>query len=285
MIVDFVDPPEMKGPQPTMSADLHKALGAIEKRAQECMDALQARKKWLEAGELAKETVPKLIGHIEKVEEEEVEENTEGANVILMEGDGNGNGRITAKGATPGEKDMGEQIAEDTEDKSKKLEKDTSTKTGKKEEPTKKPRSTPSAARLKEEKRQVRIKEQERRWKEATEKVVLGEPAGDIDLEDAMKSPEEEEKQTEKSKKDTDESGTYGKVYMKTHEKRGERSVSRAERKEQEEKKKSEQAAAKAAQAEADRLAQEEARRIIKRAQLEEKEMAVQKRLEHKRKQ
>ena len=49
---------------------------------------------------------------------------------------------------------------------------------------------------------------------------------GDIDLEDAMMSPEEEEKQTEKSKKDMDESGTYGKVYMKTHEKRGERSVS-----------------------------------------------------------
>ena len=33
----------------------------------------------------------------------------------------------------------------------------------------------------------------------------LGEPAGDIDLEDAMMSLEEEEKQTEKGKKDTDE--------------------------------------------------------------------------------
>ena len=34
LIVDFADPPETKGPQPTMSADLQKALGAIEKGAQ-----------------------------------------------------------------------------------------------------------------------------------------------------------------------------------------------------------------------------------------------------------
>ena len=33
LIVDFVDPLEMKGPQPTMSADFRKAMGAIEKRA------------------------------------------------------------------------------------------------------------------------------------------------------------------------------------------------------------------------------------------------------------
>ena len=156
-------------------------FGAIEKEAQERMDALQARKKQLEAGELAKETVPKLIGHIKKVEEEEVEEDTEGANMILMEGVGDGDGCTTAKGAATGEKDVGEQIAEDTEDKSKKSEKDTGTNTGKKEEPKQKPRSTPSAARLKEEKSQARIKEQERRWKEATEKA-LGETAGDIDL-------------------------------------------------------------------------------------------------------
>ena len=57
------------------------------------------------------------------------------------------------------------------------------------------------------------------------------------------------------------------------------------EKKGQEEKKKNEEAAAKAAQAEADRLAQEEAKHIIVRAQLEEEEMAVQKRLECKRKQ
>ena len=132
--------------------------------------------------------VLKLIGHIEKVEEEEAEENIEGAKVIPMEGDDDGKERKMAKGAATGEKEVGEQIEEDMEDKSKKLGKDTGTKTGKKEEPKKKPRSTPSAARMKEEKRQAKIKEQERRWKEAMEKA-LGEEAGDIDLKDTMMSP------------------------------------------------------------------------------------------------
>ena len=48
LIVELVDPPEMKEPQPTMSADLQKALGTIEKGAQERMDALQSRKEQLE---------------------------------------------------------------------------------------------------------------------------------------------------------------------------------------------------------------------------------------------
>ena len=284
LIVDFVDPPEMMGPQPTMSTDLQKALGAIEKGAQECMDALRARKEQLEAGKSTKETVPKFIGHIEKVEEEEVEEDIEEANVIPTEGDDDGKVCKMAKVVATGEKEVGEQMEEDTEDKSKKSEKDTGTKTGKKEELKKKPRSTPSAARLKEEKHQARIKEQERRWKEVTVKA-LGGPAGDIYLEDAMMSPDEGEKQMDKTKQDMEESDTYGKVYTKTHEKRAERSTSQAERKEQEEKKKKEEETKKAAQAEADRLAQEEAKCIIERAQLEEEELAVQKRLEHKRKQ
>ena len=100
-----------------------------------------------------------------------------------------------------------------------------------------------------------------------------------------MMSPEEEEKQMEKGKKSMEEGGTYSKVYTKTHEKRGERSLSQAEKKEQEEKKKNEEVAAQAAQAEADRLVQEEAKCIIKRVQLEEEELAVQKRLDCKRKQ
>ena len=69
LIVELVDPPETKGPQPTMSADLQKALGVIKKVAQERMDALQAKKEQLESSKLAEEVVPKLIGHIEKVEE------------------------------------------------------------------------------------------------------------------------------------------------------------------------------------------------------------------------
>ena len=60
--------------------------------------------------------------------------------------------------------------------------------------------------------------------------------------------------------------------------------MSRAERREQDEKRKKEEAAKKAAQEAADRLKQEEAKHIIERAQLEEEEIAVQKRLECKRK-
>ena len=145
-----------------MSTYLQKALGAIEKGAQECMEALRARKKQLEVGELTKEMVTKLIGHIEKVEEEEVKEDTEEANVVPTEG--NGDERAAAKDMAATGKDFGEQIVgRDTHDRSKRSEKETGTKGGKKDESKKKPRSTPSAARLKEEKHQVRIKEQERR--------------------------------------------------------------------------------------------------------------------------
>ena len=59
--------------------------------------------------------------------------------------------------------------------------------------------------------------------------------------------------------------------------------MSRVERCEQDEKHK-EESATKAAQAEADRIAQEEAKHVIERVQLEEEELVVQKKLEHKRK-
>ena len=60
--------------------------------------------------------------------------------------------------------------------------------------------------------------------------------------------------------------------------------MSRAERREQDEKRKRAEAASKAAQEAKDRMAQDEAKRIIERAQLEEEELAVQRRLEQKRK-
>ena len=268
MITEFADPPEMKEPQPTISKGLQEALGAIEKGAQECMEALRAKKEQLEVGKSAEVTVPKLIGHIEKVEEEEIEEGVEGTGVVQKKGDNSTRREIT-KGAMVREKEGVQQPEEQA----------AGTKGSTKEDSKKKPRSTPSAARLKEEKRRARIKEQERRCKEATEKG-LGEREGDIDLEDAMMSPDEGEKHTEKTKKDTEESDTYGKVYTKTHEERAERSVSRAERKEQEEQKKREEVQKAAAKAEADRVAQEEAKHVIERAQLEEEELAVQKRLE-----
>ena len=151
----------------------------------------------------AEETVPKLIGHIEKVEGEEIKEDVEGTDAVQTKDD-DGTRRKLTRSATAGEKEGVEQPEEDTE----------GTKTSTKEDSKKKPRSTPSAARLKEEKHRARIKEQERRWKEATEKG-LGEREGDIDLEDAMMSLDKGEKQTEKTKKDTEESDTYGKVYTK----------------------------------------------------------------------
>ena len=159
MIVDFVDPLETKGPQPTMSADLQKALGAIDKGAQACMEALRARKKQLDVGETTTETVLKLIGHIKKVEEEEIEEDTEEANVVPTEGAGDE--RATEKDTAATGKDGGEQIVGgDTDDRSKRSETETGAKGGKKDESKKKLRSTPSAARLKEERCQAKIKEQ-----------------------------------------------------------------------------------------------------------------------------
>ena len=143
-----------------------------------------------------------------------------------------------------------------------------------------KTRSTPSISRMKEEWKQAKVKEQERRWAEATA-TSLGEiPAGELDLEDTMISPDEGDKQQALGKDKTDEEEGYGKVYTKTHEKREEQSLSRLERREQEEERKRQEAARKKAQEEADRVAQEEAQHIIERAQLEEEEWAVQKRLE-----
>ena len=60
--------------------------------------------------------------------------------------------------------------------------------------------------------------------------------------------------------------------------------MSLAERREQDEKSRKEEATKKAAQEEADRLKQEEAKCIIERAQLEEQELAIQKRMECQRK-
>ena len=149
---------------------------------------------------------------------------------------------------------------------------------------SRKPQSTASITRLKEEWRRAKIKEQERRWKEVTEKGLGEAPSGEIDLKDAMLSPEEGEKQQTSEKQKTDESEGYGKVYTKTHKKRAKQSLSRAEKREQDEKHKREEAAQKAAQEAVYRMAQDEAKCIIKRAQLEEEELTVQKRLENKRK-
>ena len=61
-----------------MSSVLEKALSKIEKGAEEWLEVLRSRKKQVEEGETSTKTVPKLIGHVEKVEQEEFEEQPEG---------------------------------------------------------------------------------------------------------------------------------------------------------------------------------------------------------------
>ena len=128
------------------------------------------------------------------------------------------------------------------------------------------------------------IKKQERRWREATASGLGEIPVRELDLEDAMLSPEESDKQQASGKDKTEEEEGYGKVYTKTHEKRAEQSLSRSERREQEEEHKRQETAQKEVQEAADRMAQDEAKHIIERAQLEEEELVVQKRIERKRK-
>ena len=99
-----------------------------------------------------------------------------------------------------------------------------------------------------------------------------------------MLSPKEGDKQQTLGKDKTDEEEGYAKVYTKTHKKRAERSLTRSERREQEEEHKRQEAARKKAQEAVDRMAQEEAKHVIEKAQLEEEELAVQKRIERKRK-
>ena len=83
-----------------------------------------------------------------------------------------------------------------------------------------KTRSTLSISRMKEERKRAKIKEQERRWAEATA-TSLGEiPAGELDLEGAMISPDEDDKQQTLGKDKMDEEEGYGKIYTKTHEKK-----------------------------------------------------------------
>ena len=262
------------------------------------MEVLRSKKECIQKGGASAETVPKLIGHIEKVEEEDVEEQPE-----QTEGDhpaaekGVSGGLMAGKEANVAGETGGEQTTQHTDnDKSAKptdkdkmaqpMDKDESVKSTDKAEPSgsskRKARSTPSINRMKEERKQAKIKEQERRWKEATTKGLGEIPTEELDLEDTMLSQEESDKQQAAKKEKMEEKEGYGKVYTKTHKKRAEQSLTRAERREQEEKHKRQEAERKEDQEAADRMAQDKAKCIIERAQLEEEELAVQKRIEHK---
>ena len=81
LIVDIEDPPQTRIRYPVMSPALEQAFSEIEKGAQERLEALWSKKEHVEAGEVLAETVPKLIRHVEKVQEEDLDkqmEQTEG---------------------------------------------------------------------------------------------------------------------------------------------------------------------------------------------------------------
>ena len=68
---NIVDPPKQPTRHPVLSPALEKALSEIEQGAEEWLEAMRAEKQKLETGGAKTETVPRLIGHIEKVEEDE----------------------------------------------------------------------------------------------------------------------------------------------------------------------------------------------------------------------
>ena len=150
LIIDVVDPPRTRGRYPVMSPALEQAFREIEKGAEERLETLRSKKERMEAGEVSTETVPKLIGHVEKVEREDVDEEEE-----QIEGDDPAvgkevGGRLTAdREATVAGGAEGEQIMGTDTDKLAKY-------TEKAEESGTlgiKRRSTPSIGRMKEERK------------------------------------------------------------------------------------------------------------------------------------
>ena len=193
------------------------AFSKIEKGAEERLEALWSKKERMEAGEVSTETVPKLIGHMEKVEKEDVDEEGE-----QIEGDDPavekevGGGLTADREATVAGGAQGEQMTEH-------MDTNKSAKSTKKVEASGtlriKRRSTPSIGRMKEERKRARVKEQEQRWREATA-TGLGEiPTGELDLEDAMLSPEEGDKQQTLGKDKTDEGRLRQGVHQNPREK------------------------------------------------------------------
>ena len=150
-----------------MSPALEKALSEIEKGAEERLEVLRSRKKQVEEGETSTEMVPKLIGHIEKVEQEESEEQLKGDRPVAEK---EVSGSLTAdrEAAAAGEIGGEQATGEDTEQGDKMVnptDKETTEPTDKDDKVTgsvrRKPMSTPSISRMKDECRKAKIKEQE----------------------------------------------------------------------------------------------------------------------------
>ena len=149
LIVDIVDPPQTRSRYPVMSPALEQAFSEIEKGAEEKLEVLQSKKECVEAGEVSAETVPKLIGHVEKVEEEDLDEQmeqTEGGHPAA-EKEVSGGLIADREVAVAGEAG-GEQTTErmDTDKSAKPMEKAEASDSSRR-----KPRSTPSISRMKEE--------------------------------------------------------------------------------------------------------------------------------------
>ena len=209
-MLNTLEPPEAKGKQPVISPALEQALSMIQKGAKERLEVLRSKKSQLEAGEPLDVNVPKVIRHIKKVEPTQADDETVGHT-----------GQDTAAGGgETAEKEIREQVSgRQTAYREMGKEQTGHGQTASEDKPKKK-HSTPSVSKIRERKREAVRKEQEQRWKEAAEKR---DAASEVDLEEAMMTPEEEDKQ-EKQKEDEPEG--YRKMYTKTHEKRAERSIS-----------------------------------------------------------
>ena len=67
LIIEIVDPPVPTGRHPIMSPDLEKALGAIQRGAEEHLEVLRNQIKNFEAGESS--DMKPVLGHLEFVDE------------------------------------------------------------------------------------------------------------------------------------------------------------------------------------------------------------------------
>ena len=168
LIVYMVDPPRRRGKHPVMSPTLEKALSKIEKGAEKRLEVLHRRKKQVEEGETSTETVPKLIGHVEKVEQEEFEEQPEGDRPVAEKEASGGlmtDREATAAGEIGSEQATGKNIEQDDETAKPMDEDEMVEPTDKDDKVTgsarRKPRSTPSISRMKEECCRAKITEQE----------------------------------------------------------------------------------------------------------------------------
>ena len=152
-------------------------MSEIEKGAEEWLEVLRSKKKQVEEGETLMETVPKLIGHIEKVEQEEFEEQPEGDRPVAEKEVSGGlmaDREAAAVGEIGGEQATGENI-EQIDKTAKPMDKGETAKPTDKDEMVepmdkddkatgsarRKSRSTPSISKMKDERHRAKIKEQE----------------------------------------------------------------------------------------------------------------------------